>query len=131
MVASLICSVFSVSTTIINNSNEEGEQPIDLSQTTELTIRKLEEKGLKDIVTKTEQFITPNAAEGLKIYGTAKFPTVSSENLVSGNYIILQFLSDGNHILQQIIITWPEDDIYAEQTVERILASIELKKTEE
>jgi len=118
-----------VSTTKIKNT--EDAEPIDIQQAPDAAIRKLEEKGIKDIIVKTEQFITPNAAEGLKTYGTARFPMFSSDNLVDGHYAIIHFIAEGEEILQQILITWQDDDIYAEKAVERILNSIELKKAEE
>jgi flagellar basal body-associated protein FliL len=118
-----------VSTTRVTTSEEQG--PIDLKQAPEAAIRQLEAKGIKDITVKREQFITPNAAEGLKTYGTARFPMFNSENFVDGHYAIIHFVAEGEKIMQQIIITWKDDDVYADKTVERILNSIELKKAEE
>lgn len=118
-----------VSTTTVADAGEDN--PIDLKQAPEAAIRQLEDKGIKDITVKREQFITPNAAEGLKTYGTARFPMFSSENFVDGHYAIIHFVAEGEKIMQQIIITWKDDDVYAEETVERILNSIELKKAEE
>ncbi len=118
-----------VSTTTVAEAGEDN--PIDLKQAPEAAIRQLEAKGIKDITVKREQFITPNAAEGLKTYGTARFPILNSENFVDGHYAIIHFVAEGEKIMQQIMITWTDDDVYAEETVERILNSIELKKAEE
>ncbi|WP_052461144.1 BatD family protein [Psychroserpens mesophilus] len=118
-----------VSTTTVAEAGEDN--PIDLKQAPEGAIRQLEAKGIKDITVKREQFITPNAAEGLKTYGTARFPILNSENFVDGHYAIIHFVAEGEKIMQQIMITWTDDDVYAEETVERILNSIELKKAEE
>ncbi len=121
-----------VSTTFYDNANSgEEQQQIDLNVVADAAIRQLEQNGVTDIITKSEQFITPNAAEGYKTFGTAQFPMLSKDNLVSGNYAIFQFLADNKTVLQQITITWTKDDTYAEQTVERIINSIELKKAEE
>ena len=118
-----------VSTTTVAEAGEEN--PINLKEAPEAAIRQLEEKGIKDIIVKREQFITPNAAEGLKTFGTARFPILNSENFVDGHYAIIHFVAEGEKIMQQIIITWKDDDVYADKTVERILNSIELKKAEE
>ena len=118
-----------VSTTTVAEAGEDN--PIDLKQAPEAAIRQLEAKGIKDITVKREQFITPNAAEGLKTYGTARFPILNTENFVDGHYAIIHFVAEGEKIMQQIMITWTDDDVYAEETVERILNSIELKKAEE
>ena len=126
-----VLDFFSVIVSTTKITKEEDTEPIDIKQAPEAAIRQLEEKGIKDITVKREQYITPNAAEGLKTFGTAKFPMFSSENFVDGHYVIIHFVAEGEEILQQIIITWQDDDVYADETVERILNSIELKKAEE
>lgn len=110
---------------------EEGEQKnkIDLNQASENSIRTLESKGVKNIIVKNEQFITPNGAEGLKTFGTASFPSAFPDKFESGNYILLGFTSE--NILQSVMLTWKDNDVYADQIMERILNSIELIKIEE
>jgi len=115
-----------VNTTIYQS---QGENKIDLNDTSEASIKVMEEQGAVDIFVKREQFVTPNAAEGLKTFGTLKMPALNSQRYVEGNYVLLQFTAE--NILHQIVITWQHDDIYADQMVERILNSVELKKAEE
>ena len=106
----------------------EQEPPkINLDEASEAGIKSLEEKGAKDIVVLREKFMTPNAAEGLKTYGTLKFLVLNTENYIEGEYVLLQFTAE--NVLQQILITWRQDDTYANQMVERILNSVELKKS--
>ncbi|MFK7780872.1 MAG: BatD family protein [Psychroserpens sp.] len=126
-----VLDFFSVIVSTTKITNEEDAEPIDIKQAPEAAIRQLEEKGIKDISVKREQFITPNAAEGLKTYGTGRFPMFTSENFIDGHYAVIHFVAEGEELLQQILITWQDDDVYAEQIVERILNSIELKKAEE
>ena len=77
-----------------------------------------------------EQFVTPNGAEGLKTYGTADFPRdASGSNKSKGNYVILAFNS--NNVIQEIILSWKMDDVYANEMAERILNSVELIKLKE
>jgi hypothetical protein len=123
-----LLDVFSVTTgtTIINKEEGEG---IDLNDAVDGSIKGLELQGAKDIIVKREQFITPNAAEGLKTYGTMNIPVLNTENFVGVNYVMLHFTAE--KVLQQIIITWPKNDDYANQMVERIINSVELKKAEE
>ena len=83
-----------------------------------------EANGTKNITTRNEQFITPNGQEGIKTFGTADF--LIEDTLVKSEYILLGFSTP--NILQQVILTWKEDDLYAEQIIERILNSIELIK---
>lgn len=108
--------------------NVPDSTQIDLNITVEGVLKTLEQNGAKNLITKREQFITPNAAEGLKVYGTGDFPQALSEDFEKGNYVILAFTT--KNILQQVVLAWKEDDVYANQIMERILNSVELKKEE-
>ena len=107
-----------------DESGKEKEAPIDLLKVAEGVLDTFEKNGTKNITTRNEQFITPNGQEGVKTFGTAEF--LIEEKLVKGEYIILGFSTP--NLLQQVILTWKEDDVYAEQMIERILNSIELIK---
>ena len=115
-----------VSTTIMELQGEEAK--IDLNQAVEGSLKTLDNNGVKNVITKSDQFITPNAAEGLKVYGTGEFPVPLSEKYEKGNYIILAFTAE--NILQQIMLIWKEDDVYANEIMERVVNSVELKKAE-
>ena len=118
---------------VINSSkyaaetDEEGKQkevPIDLLKVAEEVLDRFEENGTKNIITRNEQFITPNGQEGIKTFGTAEF--LVEGKLVKAAYVLLGFSTPD--LLQQVILTWKEEDVYADQIVERILNSIELIK---
>ena len=126
----------SVSTTKFNLPPEEQEKANsedgiadDLLNASEKFLKYIGTEGLKDITVKREQFITPNAAEGLKTYGTMNVPMLNTEGFSRANYVLLLFRAE--NVRQQIVITWIEDDAYAESIIERILDSIELKKAED
>ncbi|MDO5979148.1 hypothetical protein [Flavivirga spongiicola] len=106
-----------------------GENKIDLEQSIDGNFKTLEAAGAQNIITKKEKFVTPNGAEGLKVYGTLEMPVPNSEKIEKGKYVILAFTSE--NVVQQILLFWRESDVYADQIVERILNSIELKKAEE
>jgi len=108
---------------------EESDNQIDLNQAAEGNLKNFEQNGVQNLITKNEQFITPNGQEGLKTFGTADFPLSGQDKFDKGNYLILGFTTQ--NILQQVVITWREDDVYANQIVDRILNSIELIKLEE
>lgn len=116
----------STSTSILKNPGEEG---VDLEKISENTLQDFEAQGAKDIIVLKELFTTPNGAEGLKTHGTFKILSPISNKLQEGNYVMLHFTAE--NVLQQIIITSPKDDTYADQMVARILNSIELKEVEE
>lgn len=108
----------------------EDEKPLfDLFQISEASIKGFEEKGATDIIVKRDQFITPNAAEGLKTYGTFSLKNPNQQQTLDAEYVMLLF-SNQKNVLQQVIITWPQDDDYADKVVERILNSVELNPDE-
>jgi hypothetical protein len=111
-------------------SGEESENPnFDLLQVSEESLKEFEQQGATDITVKRDQFITPNAAEGLKTYGTLNIKIPNTTTVVNAEYMLLSF-SNQKNVLQQIIITWPDNDDYADEMVERIVDSIELNPDE-
>ncbi|HKK12874.1 MAG TPA: hypothetical protein VJ945_08570, partial [Flavobacteriaceae bacterium] len=101
---------------------------IDLNMGIEGALKNLENNGVKNIITQREKFITPNNAQGIKVYGTADFPTPLSDKMRKGNYVVLLFTA--KNIIQQVLLVWKADDVYADQIMDRILNSVELKKEE-
>ncbi|WP_299550738.1 BatD family protein [Seonamhaeicola sp.] len=116
-----------VATSKIKNMGE-GEAKIDIQQAIEGNLKTIEAAGAQNIITKNEKFVTPNGAEGLKVFGTLDMPVATSGKFVKGSYVILGFTAE--NVIQQIMLTWREHDVYADQIVERILNSVELKKEE-
>jgi hypothetical protein len=106
-----------------------GEDKIDLQKVVEGSFKTWESQGVQNMLVKNEKFVTPNGAEGLKVYGTADFPSLTPNKLEKGNYVLLNFTAE--NYMHQIVLTWREHDLYADQIVERILNSVELKKAEE
>jgi len=102
---------------------------IDLRQAAEGGLNSFEKEGVQNIITKSEQFITPNGQEGLKTFGLADFPNNSGNDFEQGNYILLGFTTE--NILQQVVLVWKVDDNYADEIMERVVSSIELLKLEE
>ncbi len=108
----------------------QGEQKVDLNEVVEKNIKTWENSKVENILVQKEKFVTPNGAEGLKTYGTADFPIGTSGNdKTNGNYIILAFNS--NNVIQEVIISWLENDVYANDMAIRILNSVELIKPKE
>ncbi len=114
-----------VSTTKLNLPDSTK---IDLNRAAAGGLQTFENNGVRNLITKQEKFTTPNAQEGLKVFGTADFPQPLSEEYQKGNYVLLLFTS-GN-VMQSVVLAWKADDSYAEDIMERILNSVELKKEE-
>lgn len=102
-----------------------GEGEPDFEKTIEQLLKSFEDKGAKNITTKQEEFSTISGIKGLKTYGSGKFAVPESKELIKGKYIILSF--GGKGFQQQILISWLDGDTYAEEIVDRILQSVEVK----
>lgn len=105
-----------------------NENQVNLVAVSEEAIKAMEAKGYQNIIVKQEKFVTPNGAEGLKTYGTANIPLAQSDNFIEGEYMMFHFTAQ--NVIQQIIISWETDDVYAQQMAERMMNSLELKKVE-
>ncbi|MGJ8591652.1 MAG: hypothetical protein ACSHXF_03845 [Aquaticitalea sp.] len=108
--------------------NIPDSMSVDVKGAVEGVMKQFENNGVKNLITKQEKFVTPNNQEGLKAFGTADFPKPLSEEYQKGKYTLLLFTTE--NILQVVVMGWKEDDVYADQIMERILNSIELKKEE-
>lgn len=102
---------------------------IDLLQVAENAIKGMENEGAQNIAVKRDKFITPNNAEGLKTFGALTYTVPNTSLTFKAEYAMFHFTSE--NVLQQIIITWPEDDVYADKIAERIINSIELNPNTE
>lgn len=115
-------SLFTVGTTSIT-MNQEAQAAFD--QTIEQIIEGFEKQGAKNIITKQEEFTTIGGVKGIKVYGSGDFAVPDSEELVKGKYTVLLF--GGKGFQQNVIITWLDEDMYAQEMVDRILTSVEVK----
>nr|WP_229724495.1 hypothetical protein [Winogradskyella forsetii] len=121
-----------VSTTAFKVSQEQGkpkemtdeEKAEDFQKTSETYLKLLESQGNKDITVKREKFTTPNGAEGLKVYGTMN-TVLDNGSIKPAKYNLLLFRAE--NVRQQIILNWRTDDNYADEIIERVTDSIELK----
>ena len=114
---------------IATSEDNKDANRIDLIKYSESSIGLLEQAGFSDILVNREQFITPNAAEGLKTSGSFNVNIPESDKKITAEYAMFQFTVGS--IVQEIIITWGRDDKYADEMVQRIIDSIELKPDEE
>jgi len=97
----------------------------DYERTIDAFVRGLESRGAKNIITKDEEFTTVTGVKGVKIYGSAKFAVPDTKEEVPGKYALLLFGGPG--FQQQVMLTWRDGDTYAEQIVEHVLNTVEVK----
>jgi hypothetical protein len=114
-----LLTLATTSTTFTQPAEPEFEKTIDQ------LLKGFEAKGAKNIVTKQEEFVTVTGVKGIKTYGNGKFKVPESEELVKGKYVILSF--GGKGFQQQVLLTWQDGDPYAEEIMNRVLSTIEVK----
>ncbi len=117
--AKALLTMATTSTTFTQPAEPEFEKTIDQ------LLKSFEVKGAKNIITKQEEFTTITGTKGLKTYGSGKFKVPESEELIKGQYIILSF--GGKGFQQQVFLTWQDGDTYAQEIIDRILATVEVK----
>jgi len=100
------------------------EEP-DFNQVVDQILKNFEDQGAKNIITKQEEFVTVSGVKGIKVFGRGKFTVPETKELVSGQYTIILF--GGNGFQQQLILSWLDKDIYAEEIINRIIGSLEVK----
>ena len=111
----------------VNNVRYSAKQEANLDGAVQGMISTLEANGAKNLVVKTEKYTTPEGTEGLRVFGSGEFPqTLNKKKFDAGEYELLLFTTPG--VLQQVMVTWREDDRYAAQIAQRIINSVELQK---
>jgi len=110
---------------MVNTTQYKQQVNPDLDVVMEAVVKEIEQKGVANMVLKKEEFETGKGIKGLKGFGTFNVPTQNGKSFKSSKYEILLFAQAGG--LQQIMIAYPENDVYAEDVVNRITNSIELE----
>lgn len=114
--------IFSVSASSITFKNQEEDPKFDAVINS--TLANFEQLGLKNIITKQEEFSTQSGVTGMKTFGTGTLERPDGDSK-RAKYNILTF--GGKGFVQQVVITWEEEDEYAEQIVNRILSTLDVK----
>ena len=114
--------LFTVGATSISMTQPE-EPKFEL--TVEQMMKNFEKMGAKNIITKEEEFVTISGVKGAKVYGSGKFPIPDSNELLRGKYTMILF--GGKGFQQNIMITWLDGDTYAEEIVDKMLTTLEVK----
>ncbi len=82
-------------------------------------------EGARNLITKQEEFATVSGVPGVKVYGSGTFPVKNSSKRIKGKYAILLF--GGKGFQQQIVLSWADGDAYAEEIVNRIISTVDVK----
>ena len=111
------------------DQQEQEEAQKNVSQSIDLLLSEWEARNVKNIITKGEQYITPNAVEGIRTYGNADFPLPDSEDFRKMEYAIYSFAT--TDAIMHVTLVWDKNDTYVEEIKDRIIDSIELKSDEQ
>ena len=112
------------------NSNEHTQQPeINFDTILEGNTKIWESLGGQNIIFKQEDFKTVKGITGVKAYGTMTMLDKSQNKSQKLYYEVLLFKQEGG--LQQIVVSYKEDDNYGKKVMERIINSVELKNDNE
>ncbi|PKD21515.1 hypothetical protein APR41_00575 [Salegentibacter salinarum] len=103
--------------------NPEGD--FNLDKAVDGIYENLENQGASNIIMKEEDFSTINNAEGIKVFGTFNLENPITGGPIQKEYAILNFGENGG--FQQVMVVFDEDDEYAEEILQRVENSIELK----
>lgn len=114
--------VFSISVSVVTYQNGK---PLDFEKAVEQFLVKLEDNGAKNLIAKNEEAYTKSGIQGLKTFGSYQTKLPDSDKIVRTKYTSLLF--GGNGFKQKLTISWADGDNYAEQIVQRILASVDVK----
>ncbi len=97
----------------------------DYQKSIDKVLKDFADKGARNIITKQEEFSSVSGVPGLKVYGSGTFQTGGSGERVKGKYAIILF--GGKGFQQQIVLSWEDGDSYAEEIINRIINSIDVK----
>ncbi len=90
----------------------------------------MEATGFTAQLTKNEEYKTPNGAEGIKTFGQgSQVINKKTGEEIRGEYALLSF--QAGSIVQQLFISWQEEDPYSKEIAERVMNSVELQKAEQ
>ena len=88
-----------------------------------------EANGFSADILKSEKFATPNGAEGIKTFGSGSQVIDQEEGTVdAGEYAFITFQAE--NVIQQLFISWHDEDPYGKEIAERVMQSIELQAKE-
>jgi hypothetical protein len=97
----------------------------DYQKSIDRILKDFVDKGARNIITKQEEFSSASGVPGVKVFGSAIFQNEDGQDRIKGKYAIILF--GGKGFQQQVILSWEDGDPYAEEIINRIISSIDVK----
>jgi hypothetical protein len=110
---------------VLSTLEFQKEMEFDLETAVDGIYKNLEEKGAYNILTKEDEYETLDGVKGIRVSGSFAIENPITKNDIKKEYQILNFGEMGGY--QQITMIYDAENKYADEIVQRILNSIELK----
>ncbi|MBF02641.1 MAG: hypothetical protein CMP76_05040 [Flavobacterium sp.] len=114
---------------ILNTTAFKDTTNVDLNQVVEYDLKNMELLGAKNITVKEEDYEDPKGLTGKKAYGSFSVQNPLEKENQLMNYELYVFSQPGG--AQELFLIYRNEDEYAKQIMERIIASVQLRKTAE
>ncbi|VXB81621.1 conserved membrane hypothetical protein [Flavobacterium sp. 9AF] len=114
---------------ILNTTTYKDTTQVDLNQVVEYDLKAMEQQGAQNITVKEEDYEDPKGLTGKKAYGGFSVMNPLSKETQLMNYELYVFSQLGG--VQELFLIYRNDDEYAKQIMERVITSVELRKTAE
>lgn len=113
----------------LSTTSYKDTTSIDLDRVIEYDLKNMELLGAQNITVKEEDYEDPKGLTGKKAYGSFTVTNpIEKENQLM-NYELYVFSQSGG--AQELFLIYKNDDEYAKQIMERVITSVELRKTTE
>lgn len=99
-------------------------EEFDMQSKVDQVIANYEKMGAQNILRKQDEFTTTDGIKGAKVYGSFDYGEASARRA----YVILNFVEQGGY--QQLQLVYDREDRYAQQIMDKMLASIKFNKEE-
>ncbi|MVO11011.1 hypothetical protein GOQ30_17700 [Flavobacterium sp. TP390] len=114
---------------ILNTTAFKDTTNVDLNQVVEYDLKNMELLGAKNITVKEEDYEDPKGLTGKKAYGSFSVQNPLEKENQLMNYELYVFSQPGG--AQELFLIYRNEDEYAKQIMERVIASVELRKATE
>jgi len=114
---------------VVNTASFRQDTGFKLENATQVVTQGLETQKATDIVIKDEDFETIDGVKGKKVYGTCNIKLPETDIQIPLDYTYLVF-GEGGQGIQQIAVFYDGNDSKSTQVMERIINSVEIKKSD-
>lgn len=112
---------------LLNSANFRSNVQFTVETGVENVFKQIEQMGGKNIVVKNEDYKTLGGIEGAKVFGSFDYQIPETDVTYNLNYIMLIFAEEQG--TQQVFVSYAEGDEDAKKVADKVLNSVEIKKS--